>query len=85
MNANTYVNMYDFNSLELCQLDFQNIYEILTAEKSYLKSLDLVIRHFMEFGDLSKILNEAETDQLFCNIRNIRDNSRRYVKLGSLL
>lgn len=47
----------------------ESIFEILTSEVSYLKSLDVLISLFYENQDLIRILSETDRAALFGNIK----------------
>ncbi len=61
----------------------QSLFEILTSEASYQKSLNLVISHFMAAEELDPrkgsatcVLQKHEHHTLFSNIVDVRDVSK---------
>ncbi|KAJ8021370.1 Rho guanine nucleotide exchange factor 26 [Holothuria leucospilota] len=52
------------------------LYEIITSEESYLKSLNLVITHFMESPELKECFQPQEHHTLFSNIATVRNVSQ---------
>ena len=61
---------------------FQAIFEVITSEASYLKSLNLLVDHFLnaqEFSPDSKdpILDKQQISEVFANIMEIVNVSER--------
>ncbi|XP_063965848.1 uncharacterized protein LOC129275930 isoform X2 [Lytechinus pictus] len=58
------------------------LFEIITSEASYLKSLNLVVNHFCEAPGLlpsNGVLKRPEHHSLFSNIKTVRDISERLL------
>ncbi|XP_061096521.1 ephexin-1 [Conger conger] len=84
------------NSGVLTQLNKQQLllqesmYEVVTTEQSYLKSLNVVVDLFMESPTLNKVLAPRDRKSLFSSIGRIREISQNFldamkVELGSNL
>ncbi|XP_015196278.2 rho guanine nucleotide exchange factor 15 isoform X1 [Lepisosteus oculatus] len=58
----------------------ESMFEVLTSEASYLRSLKVLIEHFMESRDLDGTLIIREKKILFSNILKIREVSERFLK-----
>nr|XP_032817977.1 rho guanine nucleotide exchange factor 26 isoform X1 [Petromyzon marinus]XP_032817978.1 rho guanine nucleotide exchange factor 26 isoform X1 [Petromyzon marinus]XP_032817979.1 rho guanine nucleotide exchange factor 26 isoform X1 [Petromyzon marinus] len=54
------------------------MFEIITSEHSYLHSLEVLIRVFLESADLRITMTKTEQHHLFSNITDVRDASRRF-------
>ncbi|CAM9755534.1 unnamed protein product [Lampetra fluviatilis] len=54
------------------------MFEIITSEHSYLHSLEVLIRVFLESADLRITMSKTEQHHLFSNITDVRDASRRF-------
>ena len=67
----------------------ESLFEIMTSEASYLKSLDVLVHTFMEAAELdvsqsqplgsSCLLSKPEHKVLFSNIHKVRSVSKRCV------
>ena len=68
-------NGMDQNSKQLQE----SMFELLTSEASYYKSLDLVVRDFFQQVELVDVITEADKRLLMSNIEQIRDLSKVYV------
>lgn len=55
----------------------QSLFEVVTSEASYLRSLTLLIEHFMESRDLAATILLREHRILFSNIRKVKEVSER--------
>lgn len=62
------------------------MYEVITSEVSYLRSLDVLIDHFMSdpgmnpnLPDERRVLSKRQHQVIFSNVREIRDISSKYV------
>jgi neuronal guanine nucleotide exchange factor len=55
------------------------IFEILTSEVSYLKSLDVLIGVFYKNKELIGVLNEEEKGYLFGNVEKVRDCAHSFL------
>ncbi|XP_071806028.1 uncharacterized protein [Asterias amurensis] len=58
------------------------LFEVITSEASYLRSLNLVVEHFSEAITLQPptgLLNKVQHHRLFSNIRSVRDASEKLL------
>lgn len=55
----------------------QAMFELVTSEASYYKSLNLLVSHFMENERLKKILHQSEAHILFSNVLDVMAVSER--------
>lgn len=55
----------------------QAMFELVTSEASYYKSLNLLVYHFMENERLKKILHPSEAHILFSNVLDVMAVSER--------
>ena len=60
------------------------LFEIMTSEASYLRSLDVLIDCFMtsaelDFQNTSSVINRRDHQVLFSNITSVRNVSKRWV------
>lgn len=55
----------------------QAMFELVTSEASYYKSMNLLIYHFMENEKLKKILHPSEAHILFSNLLDVMAVSER--------
>ncbi|XP_022106086.1 uncharacterized protein LOC110987568 isoform X2 [Acanthaster planci] len=58
------------------------LFEVITSEASYLRSLNLVVEHFLEAITLQPptgLLNKVQHHRLFSNIKGVRDASERLL------
>lgn len=58
----------------------ESMFEVLTSETSYLRSLRVLTEHFMENRDLEETLIIRDRKVLFSNILRIREVSERFLK-----
>lgn len=63
----------------------QSLFEVVTSEASYLRSLALLIEHFMESRELAGTILLREHRILFSNIRKVQEVSERSVVFSSRL
>ena len=66
----------------LCYL--QAMFEVITSEASYIKSLGILINHFMDKPELNPncpdcVLEKSQYRILFCNVKAIKEMSERYL------
>lgn len=66
----------DTHDLLLC-LCVQSMFEVLTSEVSYLRSLRVLTDHFMESRELNENLINRDKKTLFSNILRIREVSEK--------
>ncbi|CAI5791221.1 rho guanine nucleotide exchange factor 15 [Podarcis lilfordi] len=57
----------------------ESLFEVVTSEASYLRSLLLLIEHFMESRDLTATILLREHRTLFSNIRKVKEVSERFL------
>ncbi|XP_036002292.1 rho guanine nucleotide exchange factor 15 [Fundulus heteroclitus] len=63
------------------QIKYQeSMFEVLTSEASYLRSLRVLTEHFMENRELGETLIISEKKTLFSNIQKVREVSERFLK-----
>ncbi|KAM4564746.1 uncharacterized protein arhgef15b isoform 1-T2 [Fundulus diaphanus] len=63
------------------QIKYQeSMFEVLTSEVSYLRSLCVLTEHFMESRELGETLIISEKKTLFSNIQKVREVSERFLK-----
>uniref|UniRef100_A0A8B9UT15 Neuronal guanine nucleotide exchange factor n=4 Tax=Anatidae TaxID=8830 RepID=A0A8B9UT15_9AVES len=55
------------------------MFELVTSEASYYKSLNLLVSHFMENERLKKILHQSEAHILFSNVLDVMAVSERFL------
>uniref|UniRef100_A0A8C8S810 Neuronal guanine nucleotide exchange factor n=1 Tax=Pelusios castaneus TaxID=367368 RepID=A0A8C8S810_9SAUR len=55
------------------------MFELVTSEASYYKSLSLLVSHFMENERLKKILHPSEAHILFSNVLDVMSVSERFL------
>uniref|UniRef100_A0ABM5EIW2 Rho guanine nucleotide exchange factor 15 n=1 Tax=Pogona vitticeps TaxID=103695 RepID=A0ABM5EIW2_9SAUR len=58
----------------------ESLFEVVTSEASYLRSLTLLIEHFMESRDLAATILLREHRILFSNIRKVKEVSERFLQ-----
>ncbi|KAM8881779.1 uncharacterized protein arhgef15b isoform 1-T1 [Synchiropus picturatus] len=58
----------------------ESMFEVLTSEASYLRSLRVLTEHFLENRDLEETLIMMDRKPLFSNILRIREVSERFLK-----
>ncbi|KPP77062.1 hypothetical protein Z043_103547, partial [Scleropages formosus] len=58
----------------------ESMFEVLTSEASYLRSLRVLTEHFMESRDLDETLIIRDKKTLFSNILHVREVSERFLK-----
>ncbi|XP_061445694.1 rho guanine nucleotide exchange factor 15 [Rhineura floridana] len=58
----------------------ESLFEVVTSEASYLRSLSLLIEHFMESRDLAATILLREHRILFSNIRKVKEVSERFLQ-----
>ncbi|KAJ8338205.1 hypothetical protein SKAU_G00371710 [Synaphobranchus kaupii] len=58
----------------------ESMFEVLTSEASYLRSLTVLTEHFMESRELQDTLIFREKTTLFSNILRVREVSERFLK-----
>ena len=51
----------------------------MTTEHTYLKSLDVVVGHFLESPELNQVLAPRDRKSLFSGISKIRQMSQKWV------
>lgn len=66
-------------SLWLLASVVKSLFEVVTSEASYLRSLTLLIEHFMESRELAGTILLREHRILFSNIRKVQEVSERSV------
>uniref|UniRef100_A0A3B5KUP7 DH domain-containing protein n=1 Tax=Xiphophorus couchianus TaxID=32473 RepID=A0A3B5KUP7_9TELE len=57
-----------------------HMFEVLTSETSYLRSLYVLTEHFMENRELAETIIISERKTLFSNILKVREVSERFLK-----
>ncbi|KAK5602773.1 hypothetical protein CRENBAI_026678 [Crenichthys baileyi] len=63
------------------QIKYQeSMFEVLTSEASYLRSLRVLTEHFMESRELGETLIISDKKTLFSNITKVREVSERFLK-----
>ncbi|XP_062412401.1 ephexin-1 [Sardina pilchardus] len=55
------------------------LYEVVTTEHTYLKSLDVVVEHFLESPELNQVLEPRDRKSLFSGISKIRQMSQNFL------
>ncbi|KAL2096248.1 hypothetical protein ACEWY4_008396 [Coilia grayii] len=55
------------------------MFELVTSEASYYKSLELLETHFLENSDLISTLSQSDTHFLFSNIQDVMKASERFL------
>nr|XP_060636075.1 rho guanine nucleotide exchange factor 15 [Anolis sagrei ordinatus] len=58
----------------------ESLFEVVTSEASYLRSLTLLIEHFMESRDMAGTILLREHRILFSNIRKVKEVSERFLQ-----
>ncbi|XP_042328956.1 rho guanine nucleotide exchange factor 15 [Sceloporus undulatus] len=58
----------------------ESLFEVVTSEASYLRSLTLLIEHFMESRDMAATILLREHRILFSNIRKVKEISERFLQ-----
>ncbi|XP_039602942.1 rho guanine nucleotide exchange factor 15 isoform X1 [Polypterus senegalus] len=58
----------------------ESMFEVLTSEASYLRSLNVLIENFMESRELAETIIIREKKILFSNITRVREVSERFLK-----
>ncbi|MBN3274947.1 ARHGF factor, partial [Polyodon spathula] len=67
--------------LTLAECKFQeSMFEVLTSEASYLRSLNVLTDHFLDSRDLSDTIIIRERKILFSNITRVKEVSERFLK-----
>lgn len=57
----------------------QSLYEVVTSERTYLKSLDVVVELFVESPELNQVLSPRDHKCLFSDISKIQQMSEKWV------
>lgn len=57
------------------------MFEVIASERSYLRSLLVLIEHFMESSELSNTLIVMDKKTLFSNILRIKEVSERWASM----
>uniref|UniRef100_A0A803J9S4 Ephexin-1-like n=1 Tax=Xenopus tropicalis TaxID=8364 RepID=A0A803J9S4_XENTR len=57
----------------------ESMFEVLTSEASYLRSLNVLIEHFMESRELDETLIVREKKILFSNVLKVKEVSERFL------
>lgn len=65
------------SSHKVSSVCLQAMFELVTSEASYYKSLNLLVSHFMENERLKKILHPSEAHILFSNVLDVMAVSER--------
>lgn len=65
------------NHDKVSSVSLQAMFELVTSEASYYKSLNLLVSHFMENERLKKILHPSEAHILFSNVLDVMAVSER--------
>ncbi|XP_043954056.1 ephexin-1 [Gambusia affinis] len=69
------------DQLTVDQIKYQeSMYEVLTSETSYLRSLYVLTEHFMENRELTETVIISDRKTLFSNILKVREVSERFLK-----
>ncbi|XP_032439467.1 rho guanine nucleotide exchange factor 15 [Xiphophorus hellerii] len=69
------------DQLTVDQIKYQeSMFEVLTSETSYLRSLYVLTEHFMENRELAETIIISERKTLFSNILKVREVSERFLK-----
>ncbi|XP_073684418.1 rho guanine nucleotide exchange factor 19 [Garra rufa] len=58
----------------------ESMFEVITSEMSYLRSLRVLTEHFMESSDLNDTIINMDKKTLFSNILRIQEVSERFLK-----
>uniref|UniRef100_A0A8D0HUX0 Rho guanine nucleotide exchange factor 15 n=1 Tax=Sphenodon punctatus TaxID=8508 RepID=A0A8D0HUX0_SPHPU len=58
----------------------ESLFEVVTSEASYLRSLSLLIEHFLESRELAGTVLLREHRILFSNIRKVKEVSQRFLQ-----
>ncbi|XP_051959137.1 rho guanine nucleotide exchange factor 15-like [Xyrauchen texanus] len=58
----------------------ESMFEVITSEMSYLRSLRVLTEHFMKSSDLNETLINRDKKTLFSNILRIQEVSERFLK-----
>lgn len=67
------------NNIHVSLYFVQSMYEVITSEMSYLRSLRVLTEHFMESSELNDTLIIMDKKTLFSNILRIQEVSERWV------
>ncbi|XP_008433647.1 rho guanine nucleotide exchange factor 15 [Poecilia reticulata] len=69
------------DQLTVDQIKYQeSMFEVLTSETSYLRSLYVLTEHFMENRELTETIIISDRKTLFSNILKVREVSERFLK-----
>ncbi|XP_010903400.2 rho guanine nucleotide exchange factor 15 isoform X1 [Esox lucius] len=66
-------------SPEQCKYQ-ESMFEVLTSEASYLRSLKVLTEHFLDSRELDEVLIIRDRKTLFSNILRVREVSERFLK-----
>ncbi|XP_063056468.1 rho guanine nucleotide exchange factor 5 [Engraulis encrasicolus] len=58
----------------------ESLYEVVTSERSYLRSLDVVCEVFLESSELRSVLEQRDSKSLFSGIHRIRQLSQTFLQ-----
>lgn len=65
----------------------QAIFEVITSEVTYLRSLDVLIKHFMEDPGMNpnlpegrRVIDKRQHHVIFSNVREVREVSGRFLE-----
>ena len=54
------------------------MFELITSESSYLRSLTVLVNYFMKSQELRSCMTSTEHHHLFSNVEAVRATSRKY-------
>ncbi|KAL0970266.1 hypothetical protein UPYG_G00239670 [Umbra pygmaea] len=66
-------------SSEQCRYQ-ESMFEVLTSEASYLRSLKVLTEHFLDSRELEEVLIIRDRKTLFSNVLRVREVSERFLK-----
>uniref|UniRef100_UPI00398F5D90 ephexin-1 n=1 Tax=Pristiophorus japonicus TaxID=55135 RepID=UPI00398F5D90 len=80
-NSEKVRNSTVLSSLSRKEIKLQEaMFELVTSEASYYKSLEILVFHFMKSEQLSEILSHIEKHHIFSNILDIKAASERFFR-----
>ena len=70
----------------------QAMFEVIATEGSYVRSLDILVKHFMEDPGMNpdlpegrRVLNRRQYHVIFSNVREVHEVAKRYNKMCGIV
>ena len=67
------------NIFKISLLLFKAQFEVITSQASYLRSLNILLDHFMKDRQLKEVIPYAERKTIFSNVEKVHSVEQKYV------